>query len=179
MPCLTHLQKQSNQGRAEPRRSTVFSIIILIALSLISWLVREAVYVQAGSLFTTGAWNAENADGSDLVYTVAFSRAEQPNGPLVVYRVSGADLKSVTPVFAMQRSSLMQTPVFFPSPDGRYLALLNPIQVGYATNLDGAALASYLPMDNHCRQWMPSHFGHCSLVLARYKGPDYWPNKSR
>src|ERR1700694_3031778 len=141
MPCLTHLQKQSNQGRAEPSWSTVFSIIILMVLALINWPMREASYAQAGSLFTTGAWNAGNADGSDLVYTVAFSRAEQPGGPLVVYRVPGADLQSVTPVFAMQRSPLLQTPVFFPSPDGRYLALLNPVQTGYATNLDGAALS--------------------------------------
>ena len=141
MPCLTHLQKQRNQGRAEPSWSTLLSIIILMALALINWPVREATYAQAGLLFTLGAWNAENADGSDLVYTVAFSRAEQPDGPLMVYRASGAALQSVTPVFAMQRSPLLQTPVFFPSPDGRYLALLNPVQTGYATNLNGAALS--------------------------------------
>jgi len=112
-----------------------------MALALINWPVREATYAQAGLLFTLGAWNAENADGSDLVYTVAFSRAEQPDGPLMVYRASGAALQSVTPVFAMQRSPLLQTPVFFPSPDGRYLALLNPVQTGYATNLNGATLS--------------------------------------
>src|SRR5215471_14180874 len=120
MPFLTHLQKRQKSHA----KRLALPIIVLMALALISWPVRQAMFArytqqaqapstQAGSLFTTGSWKARDLD---LLYTVAFSRAEQPNGPLVVYRVSGADLHAVTPVFVKQRSSLLQTPVFFPSP---------------------------------------------------------------
>lgn len=93
---------------------------------------------QNGALTTLGSWQARNVD---LVYSVAFSSAAQPNGPLVVYRAPGADLRALVPVAAVQRGPGVQTPLLFPSPDGRYLALLSPVKNGYAANLNGATLS--------------------------------------
>jgi hypothetical protein len=83
---------------------------------------------------------------SDLLYIVSFSSAQQPYGPLVVYRAFGADLRESLPVVVVPRGPLTLTPVLFPSPDGRRLAILNPLSTGYDSNLNGASL-SMLPTD--------------------------------
>ena len=88
-------------------------------------------------LTVTGTWNTHPYD---LVYTVAFSSQQQPDGPLVVYRATGTDLRSAVPVIALARGPQATTPVFFPSPDGRYLALLAPTGNGYGINLNGAMI---------------------------------------
>ena len=85
----------------------------------------------------TGTWNTHPYD---LLYTVAFSSEQQPNGPLVVYRATGTDVRSAVPVIALARGPQPATPVFFPSPDGRYLALLAPTRGDYGTNLNGASI---------------------------------------
>ncbi len=84
-----------------------------------------------------GTWNTHPYD---LVYTVAFSSQRQPYGPLVVYRATGTDLRFSVPVIALARGPQATTPVFFPSPDGRYLALLAPMRSGYGINLNGAMI---------------------------------------
>lgn len=126
-------------------------MLILMSLVTVSWPIQHAIYARqvsspaAQMLLTTGNWQTHNFD---LVYTVAFSTEQHPNGPLLVYRVSGTDLHANVPVVAVQRDgdqngpvSPVGTPLFFPSPDGRYLALLSPLDAGYATNLDGASLS--------------------------------------
>src|SRR5581483_453302 len=66
---------------------------------------------------------------------------EQPDGPLVVYRAVGGDLRHVVPVVTVPRGPVVQTPVLFPSLDVRYVALLNPLMMRYASNLNGATLS--------------------------------------
>jgi hypothetical protein len=72
----------------------------------------------------------------DLVYSVAFSSQQQPNGPLIIYRASGANQSATVPVAAIARDSSPVTPMLFPSADGRYVALLKPLR----NTFDGAAL---------------------------------------
>src|SRR5579884_707566 len=126
-----------------------FAILILVSMvvALLAWPFRSEMSAQSAnasqSLKTVGIWSQHNFD---LIYTMAFSSAQQPDGPLIAYRASSADLRSAVAVAAVARSGLPQTPVFFPSPDGRYLALLNPQRMGYASNVNGAAL-SILPTD--------------------------------
>lgn len=120
-------------------------LLILILLAGIAWPVRQVLFAsqQASNplVMTTGTWNAHNYD---LVYTVALSTSQRPDGPLVAYRASGTDLNQNVPIAAVQRdaggSEPARTPIFFPSPDGRYLALLTPLGTGYATNLNGGSL---------------------------------------
>ncbi len=118
--------------------------LILVLLASSTWPVYQALSAhQRGStdLVTKGTW-ANHA--YDLLYELAFSSARQPDGPLVVYRASSADLHAPVAVFAVQRdaggSVSTNTPLLFPSPDGRYLALQTPLSAGYATNLQGAEL---------------------------------------
>lgn len=140
MAFLTTLRQEKQVVFA---KKMLLLMILLVLLALITWPVRSAIYArqalsgQISGLVTAGTWNTHNVD---LVYTVAFSRPQQPDGPLVVYRVPGADLHAVTPVIAVPRTPLPQTVLFFPSPDGRYLALLNPLSMDYAANLNGASL---------------------------------------
>lgn len=119
-------------------------VLILMFLASSAWPVYQALsaWQKAGSdLLTSGTW--EN-HAYDLLYELAFSTARQPDGPLVVYRASAADLRAAVPVLAVQRdaggSVATNTPLLFPSPDGRYLALQAPLSAGYATNLQGAEL---------------------------------------
>jgi len=86
-----------------------------------------------------------------MLYIVSFSSVQQPYGPLVVYRAFGSDLRTARPVVAMPRGStaaLNLTPLLFPSPNGRALALLNPLSIGYDSNLNGSSL-SVIPGDGH------------------------------
>lgn len=94
---------------------------------------------QVGTLRTNGNWSQF---ANDLLYIVDYSRAGQPFGPLVVYRASGADLRAAVPVIVVDRSqaTLMETPLAYPSPDGRFLALLSPTPGG-GSNLDSASLS--------------------------------------
>jgi len=107
-------------------KKTLFLIILLaLLLSLVvSWrVVTYAHQSTPDSLSVAGTWQAQS---QDLLYIVAFSSTQQPNGPLVVYRASATDLHSAEPVIAFARDPHVVTPLFFPSPDGRYLALLTP-----------------------------------------------------
>ncbi len=72
----------------------------------------------------------------DLVYTVAFSSQQQPDGPLVIYRASGTNQSATVPIAAIARDSSPVTPMLFPSADGRYVALLKPLR----NTFNGAAL---------------------------------------
>ena len=124
-------------------KRTLLLILLLILVLPVSWTIHLSSYAQqSNSAYTqsptiTGAWHTHPYD---LVYTVAFSSEQQPNGPLVVYRATGADLRSAVPVIALARGPQPTSPVFFPSPDGRYLALLTPATGNYGTNLDGAMI---------------------------------------
>src|SRR5437660_8366721 len=93
-------------------------LLILMLLALVILPVRMSIFASAPPslepLVTKGSWDTHNYD---LIYTVAFSSEEQPNGPLVVYRAAGTDLRSSVPVIAIQRTALPSTPLFFPSPD--------------------------------------------------------------
>ena len=107
-------------------KKTVFLIILLgVLLSLVvSWrVVTYARQAAPQALVTSGTWQAQN---QDLLYVVAFSSLQQPDGPLVVYRAAASDLHNAEPVIAFERDPLVATPLLFPSPDGRYFALLTP-----------------------------------------------------
>jgi len=128
-------------------KRTLLLIILVLALVVpVGWLVRgstlarQAILTMAlgQKLTVRGVWNAHDYD---LVYTVAFSREEQPNGPLVVYRASGANLQAAVPVIALARDSQVLTPLFFPAPDGQSVALLTPLRSDYGTAFHGASLS--------------------------------------
>ncbi|MEO8970923.1 MAG: hypothetical protein ABI406_04890 [Ktedonobacteraceae bacterium] len=124
-------------------KRTFLLILLLILVLPISWTIHLSSHAQQSNgtytqpLAISGAWQTHPYD---LVYTVAFSSEQQPNGPLVVYRATGTDLHSAVPVIALARGPQPATPVFFPSPNGRYLALLTPITGGYGNNLNGAEI---------------------------------------
>ncbi len=145
MPNLSKLQQKTRAYRK------YFSTLIILVLTLTAliWPARIATFArheqQAQLIATHAVWQPHNFD---LLYAVSYSQKEQPYGPLVVYRAVGGDLRDVVPVVAVQRSSALQTPLVFPSPDGRYVALLQPLMMGYASNLNGAAL-SVFSTDGH------------------------------
>src|SRR6266568_4410199 len=65
-------------------------------------------YTQVSSaLITRGPWNMH---AYDLLSVVAYSNPDLPNGPLVVYRATGTDLRANQPVLAVQRDQGIQTP---------------------------------------------------------------------
>ncbi len=115
-------------------KRTVFLMSILLSFLLFSEFVHfpsidarahvgKAVPEQP--LVVKGNWQDHTYD---LVYTVAFSSQQQPNGPLVIYRASGTDQSTTVPVAVIARNSSPVTPMLFPSADGRYVALLNPLR---------------------------------------------------
>ena len=124
-------------------KRTLLLIFLVILVVPVSWAVHLSSHAQQSNstymqpLKITGTWNTHPYD---LLYTVAFSSEQQPNGPLVVYRATGTDVRSAVPVIALARGPQSATPVFFPSPDGRYLALVAPTRGGYGTNLNGASI---------------------------------------
>lgn len=124
-------------------KRTFLLILLLIVVLPISWAIHLSSHAQQSNgvsmqpLTIMGAWQTHPYD---LVYTVAFSSEQQPDGPLVVYRATGTDLRFAVPVIALARGPQPVTPVFFPSPNGRYLALLTPTTGRYGTNLDGATI---------------------------------------
>src|SRR5450432_1923111 len=83
----------------------------------------KTVYGQP--FMVRGNWQAHTYD---LVYTVAFSSQQQPNGPLVIYRASAADQSMTVPIAAITLNSSPATPLLFPSTNGRYVALLKPLR---------------------------------------------------
>ncbi len=130
------------ERRTDMKRSLLL-ILILASLIPVGYFVHVATDARQNTpptfqaLSTAGTWNTHNYD---LIYTMAFSSAQQPDGPLVVYRASGSDLRTSEAVIAVARPSQGGTPLFFPSPNGQYLALLTPLRSGYGTDLNGAAL---------------------------------------
>ena len=86
-------------------RRLLQSALILVLLAGLAWPVYQALSAQqraSGDLLTTGRWEKH---AYDLVYELAFSSAQQPDGPLVVYRASSADLRAAVPVLAVQRNT--------------------------------------------------------------------------
>ncbi len=140
MPNLSNLP----QKKKARRRYIATLIILALTLMALIWPVRVATFAryeqQAQNIDIHAAWQSHNLD---LLYIVSYSQQEQPYGPLVVYRAVGGDLRDVVPVVAIRRSPALQTPVLFPSPDGRYVALLQPLMTGYTSNLNGAVLSIY------------------------------------
>ena len=139
MASVTDLQE--HRHKRSSRKYRALSILLALATIVLIWPVHLAIFVQPSQQALAGsAWSASK---SDLLYIVSYSRADEPYGPLVVYRASSADLRAVVPVVAVQRGASPQTPVLFPSPDGRFLALLNPLATSYASNLNGASLSIF------------------------------------
>ncbi len=126
------------------RTCLVVLVVALVLLAQVNWFFRASIFASSGAaqnvqgLATTGTWSQHNYD---LIYTVAFSSQQQPYGPLVVYRAPAANLQQAMPVMAIARKPQPVTPLLFPSPDGRYLALLTPSRDGYNTSLNGASLS--------------------------------------
>ncbi|HEV2661243.1 MAG TPA: hypothetical protein VGU68_11620, partial [Ktedonobacteraceae bacterium] len=114
-----------------PKRSTTLLLMLLALLIISGWAnglsLRAQAPVRAGNgqpLVVKGNWQPQNYD---LVYTVAVSSQQQPNGPLEVYRASAADQHTTVQIATVERSRYATTPQFFPSADGQYLALLTPL----------------------------------------------------
>src|SRR5579871_2686465 len=144
--------KRAIQGLRHLNRLQTGLVLLGLAglIGLMAWPARAVIFASntqaanywqlsplVGTLHTAGNWSQS---AGDLLYTVEFSRADQPFGPLVVYRASGADLRTAAPVIVVNRgqAARMETPLAYPSPDGRMLALLSPNPGG--SNLDGASL---------------------------------------
>jgi hypothetical protein len=123
--------------------------MLALTLTALIWPARIATFAQheqlAQTINTRTAWQPHDFD---LLYVVSYSQKEHLYGPLVVYRAIGGDLRDVVPVVAVRRGPALQTPLLFPSPDGRYVALLQPLMMGYASNLNGAVL-SIFSTDGH------------------------------
>jgi len=109
------------ERRTDMKRSLLL-ILILASLIPVGYFVHVATDARQNTpptfqaLSTAGTWNTHNYD---LIYTMAFSSAQQPDGPLVVYRASGSDLRTSEAVIAVARPSQGGTPLFFPSPNGQ------------------------------------------------------------
>ena len=125
-------------------KRTVFLLSLLLAFVLFSGFahfpsnnaaVRVEKTVSEQPLVVKGNWQDHTYD---LVYTVAFSSQQQPNGPLIIYRASGANQSATVAVAAIARTSSPVTPMLFPSADGRYVALLKPLR----NTFNGAALSA-------------------------------------
>lgn len=135
------------QGVERLMKRTALILLVIAVLCVPSgWFLHQTTLaLQSGThssrdgqpLVTTGRWSVER---DDLVYIVAFSSEQQPNGPLVVYRAPEADARAAVPVIAIQRGTALLTPLLFPSPDGRSLVLLTPLGSGYNAALNGASL---------------------------------------
>lgn len=134
MPNLSNLQQKTGAYR----KYFPTLIILVLTLMALNWPASVATFAR----------HEQQPHTFDLLYSVSYSQKEQPYGPLVVYRAPGGDLRDVVPVVAVRRGPALQTPLLFPSPDGRYVALLQPLMMGYASNLNGAAL-SIFSTDGH------------------------------
>lgn len=140
MPNSNKLQ----QKKKAHRKYFATGIILALALAALIWPARIITFAQQGrDNRTANAGTLLQSHNQDFLFEASYSQKEQPYGPLVVYRAMNGDLNHVVPVIAMQRSSALQTPLLFPSPDGRYVALLQPFMTGFASNLNGAALIVY------------------------------------
>ncbi|MGH2495535.1 MAG: hypothetical protein ACRDIV_12605 [Ktedonobacteraceae bacterium] len=137
MPNLSSLQKKQKTRRGY----FVTSILLVLTLAALLWPIPIATFAQYEQMIASSAlWQPHNLD---LLFVASYSRKEQPSGPLVVYRAPGGDLRNIVPVVAIARGSVTQTPLLFPSPDGRYVALLDQLMTGYTSNLNGATLSIF------------------------------------
>ena len=126
------------------RRYITTGIILTLVLAALIWPARIITFAQHGQHNqTTTASALLQSHSPDFLFETSYSHKEQPYGPLVVYRAINGDLRDVVPVVAVQRSAALQTPLLFPSPDGRYVALVQPHMTGFASNLNGAALSIF------------------------------------
>src|SRR5581483_11539972 len=132
VPILSKLQ----QKQKTHRRYFVTPVLLALALAVLLWPVHIITFAHHEQ--AQAPWQSHNLD---LLFVASYSQKEQPDGPLVVYRAVGGDLRHVVPVVTVPRGPVVQTPVLFPSPDGRYVALLNPLMMRYASNLNGATLS--------------------------------------
>jgi hypothetical protein len=159
VPNLTNLQ----QKKKAHRRYFAIPILLALTLAALVWPARMVTFAQYGQRVAASTANSSwQPHKVDFLYITSYSQKEQPYGPLVVYRAVGGDLRHVVPVVAVQRGPTPQTPVMFPSPDGRYVALLRPLMTGYASNLNGAAL-SIFSTDGHT---LAPAIGRLPLVSA-------------
>src|SRR5579859_5288397 len=119
-------------------------MILALALAVLIWPARIITFAQHEQHNqTANAGVLVQSHNLDFLFELSYSQKEQPYGPLVVYRAINGDLRDVVPVVAVRRSPALQTPLLFPSPDGRYVALLQPLMTGFASNLDGATLSIF------------------------------------
>lgn len=122
------------------KRTLLLLATLILLLLIVFGSTHVFIYAQKGNavapLAVSGVWRTHPYD---LLYTVALSSEQQPNGPLLVYRALGTDLRHVVPVIALRRDGLNVTPLLYPSPDGRYLALSTPL----AGHLNTAALSLF------------------------------------
>ncbi|HEV2582730.1 MAG TPA: hypothetical protein VGT44_17865 [Ktedonobacteraceae bacterium] len=161
------------------RQRALLLLTLLLLLALLAWRALPASITLpanaaprrlaplVGTLTGGGTWHGAQ---DDLLYVVAFSSAQQPYGPLVVYRAFGTDLSAALPILIVPRSPLNLTPVLYPSPDGRALALLNPLSTGYNNTINGASLS------------IVSTYGTGSTMLAQHVAladPPIWTSDSR
>ncbi len=122
---------RASQESIDGMKRTLFLLgllVLLLAISL-AWSLRGLLIASSlprarGPLVVSGPWQLHPYD---LVYSVAFSSAQQAEGPLLVYRAAGADLHTTLAVDAIQRAPVSVTPLLQPSPDGHYLALTTPL----------------------------------------------------
>jgi hypothetical protein len=125
------------------KRSVFLSLTLLSVLLSSVWINRLPVYAQSLVTLQTGGGQPLVINGDwqpqkyDLVYTVAVSSQQQPNGPLEVYRTSATDQRHTVQIASIERSGVGATPLFFPSTNGQYLALLTPLH----NSPDNAALS--------------------------------------
>ncbi|MBV9257183.1 MAG: hypothetical protein JO215_04085, partial [Ktedonobacteraceae bacterium] len=92
-------------------KKTVFLLVALLSFILFSGFAHFASTgsqlhmektVSGQPFMVKGNWQNH---AYDLVYTVAFSSQQQPNGPLVIYRAAGTDQRSTVAVAAIARDS--------------------------------------------------------------------------
>lgn len=132
------------QKKKAHRRYFATGILLALTLAALIWPARVITFARHDqsnpAANAGGRWQSHNLD---FLFEISYSRKEQPYGPLVVYRAINGDLRDVVPVLAVRRSSALQTPLLFPSPDGCYVALLQPLMTGFDSNLNGAALSIF------------------------------------
>ena len=140
MPDSSKLQ----QKKKAHRRYFASCILLALALAALIWPARMMTFAQhERHNLPANAGAPLQSDNSDLLFEVSYSQKEQPYGPLIVYRAINGDLRDVVPVVAVRRNPALQTPLLFPAPDGRYVALLQPLMTGFASDLNGAALSIF------------------------------------
>ena len=123
------------------RTLLLLATLVLLLLVLFSS-THVFIYAQKGNavapLAMSGVWREHPYD---LLYTVALSSEQQPNGPLIVYRALGADLRNVVPIIAVQREPLNVRAV------GACLAVLEGLPRSVAKDARAALIEMLLQSD--------------------------------